>query len=554
MRSFETSRLKWRGDNDLDVDQTANLDATTRAESALELLKSLARADEDPDRFTQACLDWSRLSQDATSIPEFQTVLSMISAPAADLIGPNPQPAERARENDLVFSLDANGVVTSLPRDLSEFLALKTGDSVQHVSLQAGADNLRISEFQIELTDRFEIVRKVRVWPKFHDGVLNGYTARVVLSSLSTGLREHLKRVHELTTSEIDILQLVFRRLNLEQVAQVRGIKLSTVRTHISRIISKLNCRSLVEAITTTMELSHALDQERPPIDIAPETNENRVRILPLTSPGKCVAYRRYGLPSGRPVILLHSLEYGYLPSIEMAKAASERGINLIFPIPPGFGSTSPAGSTQDAASLLLEFIRALELNDVTVIGLSTAAPLALHLSGERQRISKAVLVNYGLNVTDKLKNIQPRWIRGMLRMSLNSPSSFAFGLRTLTTIIRSFGGLRFYRRLYAQQASDQAYLEQNQSLFELTSDYLVRAHSQSIRHDIVSAFLNNRALETSVHDGRDIMVINSSDQHGVGADEAKADAKRLGVQFEEAPYPGRNWLFQHPDYLFNLI
>ena len=54
------------------------------------------------------------------------------------------------------------------------------------------------------------------------------------------------------------------------------------------------------------------------------------------------------------------------------------------------------------------------------------AAPLALQMSADRQLVQRTVLVNYGLNVTDKLKNIQPRWIRGMVRMTLNSPSSFA--------------------------------------------------------------------------------------------------------------------------------
>jgi DNA-binding CsgD family transcriptional regulator/pimeloyl-ACP methyl ester carboxylesterase len=538
----------------LSADQSSHLEQDRRAESALELLKSLARADEDPDRFTQACLDWSRLSQDATSIPEFQSVLAMMTTPAADLLGPTAQQDERSGQDPYVFSLDANGAIAAIPRELSEFLNVKTGDTIQDLALPADDPVAPPQERLVELTDRFDLTRRIKVWPRLEDGIVTGFTARAVLSTISPRLRTHMRDHFGLTLSELEILQLVFLRLNLEQVAEMRGIKLSTVRTHVSRIIGKLGCRSLVEAVSTTLELSHALSSELPPVDLKPDINENRVRHLTLPIPGKSIEYRRYGPTDGRPVIVLHSLEYGYIPSPAMVKAASERHLNLIFPIRPGFGDTSRAESTQESMRLLLEFVRTLELTDVTLVGLSTAAPLALQMSADRQQIERTVLVNYGLNVADKLKNIQPNWIRGMLRMSLNSPSSFAFGLRTLTTIIRTFGGLRFYRRLYANQSSDQDYLEQNQALFERTSNYLVRAHSQSIRHDIIAAFLNNRELESSFADDRDILVANSADQHGVAADEARADASRLGVRFDEAPYPGRNWVFQHPDYFFDLI
>lgn len=535
-------------------DPTAKPAPEARAESALELLKSLARADEDPDRFTQACLDWSRLSQDATAIPEFQSVLSMISAPGTETLDPVAGQSDFASPSASLFTLDVNGVVTSIPRDLSEFLRLKSGDALEQLAFKnddGAADRLgRV----VELSDRFGLNRSIKIWPQLDDGLVTAYVARVVLWSMSQRLRDHLKTEHDLTSSEIEILQLVFLRLNLEQIAEMRGIKISTVRTHVSRIISKLNCRSLVEAVSTTLELSHALTNELPPIDMSPKISESQVRHLALPTPGRSVEYRRYGPTDGHPVIMLHSLEYGYIPSSEMIRSASERGLNLIFPVRPGFGATSRIESSQDAARMLLEFLRALELTSATVVGLSTAAPLALQMSSDRQRVGKTVLVNYGLNVADKLSNIQPSWIRGMLRMSLNSPSSFAVGLRALTTIIRTFGGLRFYRRLYASQATDQEFLEKNQSAFELTSNYLVRAYSQSIRHDIVAAFLNNRDLESSFRDDRDILVANSSDQHGVAADAARADAARLGVRFDEAPYPGRNWLFQNPDYFFGLI
>lgn len=145
--------------------------------------------------------------------------------------------------------------------------------------------------------------------------------------------------------------------------------------------------------------------------------------------------YRRYGSASGHPVIVLHSIEYGYMPSQRMIEAARARHLNLIFPIRPGFGDTNATETLPEAADLIAEFIRVLKLEDVTLIGLSTAAPLALLVQDRNARIGQTLLVNYGLNVQDKLKGIQPAWIRGLLRMSLSSSTSFNFGIRTLRSM-----------------------------------------------------------------------------------------------------------------------
>ena len=522
-----------------------------RAEAALELLRSLAKAGDDPDQFAQACLDWSRLSDDATSMPDFLLVLSLLSDAG------RKRPPERSNEQehevgpDEVFSINPDGIIARIPKPLSDLLGLIEGDSLHAGLTGHSADDTGGQAFLVEVPDRFGIKRQIKICPVLHDGVPTGFIAYAVLTKINADVRSHLSENFALTQSEIEILELVMQRHSLEQIAEIRSGKLNTVRTHVSRLIQKLDCHSLVEAVSTTIEISNALKLRTPPEPSQPNDDENSARRISLETPGARVEYRRYGSSSGHPVVVLHSTEYGYMPSQRMIEAARARHLNLIFPVRPGFGDTTAAPSLQEASDLMAEFIRVLRLEDVTLVGLSMAAPLALIVQDRNARIGQTLLVNYSLNVRDKLKDIQPNWIRGLLRMALSSAASFAFGVTTLNSMIRTFGGKRFYRMLYRSQSSDLAYVENHSDAFSSMADYIAKADRTNTRLDIQSAFLPNPDLDDLLTRAGPVVVMNGSEQHGVGPEESKADAERLRVEFRQIDHPGRNWMFQYPEALF---
>lgn len=538
----------------MDHQDPTDLVVESRAEAALELLRSLAKAGEDPEQFAQACRDWSRLSDDVESLPEFQSVLSMLTAAPADGAAPAPYQTSETEGSVGTFTLDPKGHVSSLTRDVANQLDLQIGDALHPSITPTLATEVTKSGLLVERTDRFDIPRQIKVYPKYQDGVVTGYTGQVFLFQLSRPLRTHLVERFGLTLSEIEILALLLRRHRLGQVAELRGIKLNTVRTHIARLNSKLGCHSITEAVSMTIELSQAVALRSEPLHILAADDESTARRITLPNDNRIVEYRRYGPAQGVPVIMLHSLEYGYLPSKAMIDAARLAGLNLIFPIRPGFGDTSPVAAIPDAAKLLDEFIRVLDLEDVIVVGLSTAAPLALELQNNNARISKTVLVNYGLDVADKISAIQPRWIGGLLRMAMSSSASFAFGVRTLNSMNRTFGGSRFYRMLYRSQDSDLAYLEGNLELFQIMTKYMRGADVANVRLDIQTAFLANPDAKALLSSGADLMVINGSDQHGVGPEKSRTAAERLNLDFRQVDHPGRNWMFQHPEALFEEI
>ena len=537
-----------------DQQEHAEIIEKSRAEAALALLRSLARAGEDPERFAQACRDWASLSDDVEGLPEFQSVLSMLTAEPNDIEAPNIRwPIEPAAAID-TFTLDAKGKISSLPKELAALFDLKVGD-VLHTSLKpSNAPDTSASGMLIERADRTGVSRQIKIYPKLTEGLLSGFTGQVFLYRLSAALRTHLTTHFGLTGSELEILELVLRRHRLEQVAELRGIKLNTVRTHVARLNNKLSCHSLTETIAMTIELSQALSLRAEPPHVIVAEDENASRRISLPNDGYCVEYRRFGASHGRPVVILHSLECGYLPSEEMITEARKAGINLIFPLRPGFGDTTATGSIEAAAKLLNEFIRILDLKDVILVGQSTSAPLALEIQALSARVSKTVLINYGLDVTDKLSAIQPKWLSGLLRMGLSSRAGFAFGARSLRSISETFGGIRFYRMMYRNQASDLAYLEANTQDFQLVSDYLYGADLTHTRLDLESAFLDNPRAAKLLSEVSPLIVLNSIDQQGVGPEASRAAAERLGLDFRPIDHPGRNWMFQHPQTLFNEI
>lgn len=535
----------------MDRKQAEGSKSDPRAEAAYELLRSLARAGDDPDQFAQACLDWSRLSDDAMSMPDFMSVLAVLSErPTKSHGGVSTDMGEDIDPSDM-FSIDQTGAIVRVSPALSARLALIEGDCVDPaLNITVPANRPARSQI-IERADRFGIKRQVKVSPVVQGDEVSGYLAYLVLTRLGANVRQHMQQQYGLTKSEIEILELVLQRHSLEQIAEIRDGKLNTVRTHVARLNGKLECHSLVETVSKTIEISNAIALRSPPHPPATHTDEYGARRIKLETPNTVVEYRRFGSSSGHPVVVLHSLEYGYVPSQRMIEAARARHLNLIFPIRPGFGDTTPAPSLQKAAELMAEFIRVLKLEDVSLVGLSMAAPMALLVQDRNARIGQTLLVNYGLNVSDKLKGIQPTWIRGLLRMGLTSPTSFAFGARTVNSMIRTFGGKRFYRMLYRSQASDLAFVEENLDQFSLMADYIADSDRTNSRLDIQTAFLPNPDLEALLGRAGTVRVLNGAEQHGVGTDESEADAKRLGVDFRQVQLPGRNWMFQHPETLF---
>ncbi|MEO1028709.1 MAG: alpha/beta fold hydrolase, partial [Pseudomonadota bacterium] len=490
-------------------------------------------------------------------VPEFKAIMESMREPANDRKA-NPtfmdQPADRPThpETDDIFFLDVEGQVSEITPELAHALSLQIGDQLTLEGFEITPEGEPLAAMMIEVADAVGIMRRLIVHKIGEDQ--RAYSAQFVRARLSPGFRLHLKSQFDLTPSELDILQLCLRRYRLDQIAMYRNNSLNTVRTHISRILKKLDCNSVTEALASLVELSLAYnaDVSMPP-DLHGRTAK-RTYTLKLPGQAATVEYARYGPASGKPVIILHSTEYGYAPPLDFIEAARARNLCLYFPLRPGYGQTTPADSLEAAAQRLEDFVHTLNLKHNIVVGLSTAAPLALNMSAKKADIERMLLINYGLNAESKVDTIRPVWVRGLVKMAIESKTSFKLGQGAVKGLLKTFGTERFYRLLYSGLPSDSKFYEANFDVFERARTYLLSARNENVHLDLVSAFTKFPNLAVLLAKQKDVLVANGALQHYVDPTEAIESAAKLGVTLKLVPNGGRNWLFDDPAYFFDFI
>ncbi|MDU0291958.1 response regulator transcription factor [Saccharothrix longispora] len=129
--------------------------------------------------------------------------------------------------------------------DVAEVLVLTTFDLDEYVSgaLRAGAAGFLLKS--VEAPALVEAVRRVAAG----DGVLApGVTRRVMREFASVAPRPRPAGLDSLTDREVDVLRCLGEGLSNHQIGRKLHIGETTVKTHVSRVLTKLDLRSRVQA------------------------------------------------------------------------------------------------------------------------------------------------------------------------------------------------------------------------------------------------------------------------------------------------------------------
>jgi pimeloyl-ACP methyl ester carboxylesterase len=111
----------------------------------------------------------------------------------------------------------------------------------------------------------------------------------------------------------------------------------------------------------------------------------------------RCLSWAEYGDPTGYPVIYCHATPGSRLEPSQAHDHATNRGLRLIAPDRPGYGTSSPAGerSLSHTARDLAALADHLDLRHFSLLGFSGGAPVALALASARpERIGQVVLAS----------------------------------------------------------------------------------------------------------------------------------------------------------------
>lgn len=216
----------------------------------------------------------------------------------------------------------ANGSLHFADRELKQGLELAnklaTGRDIQ--LLTSPQDGISLLCLPIKKSDALGTASQIRsiVW------VLAAH-------SVVTPSADSLRSLFNITVAESRLLHLLCKIGNLQQSAQLLDIKISTARSHMKAIMSKLNTSSQVQLVSHAM--GHALVQAaRLP---QPVEEEEHTLVLP---DGRVLSWYEYGDPKGRPVLTLEN-QGASMPDHTLFESwYRQHGLRMILIVRPGYG------------------------------------------------------------------------------------------------------------------------------------------------------------------------------------------------------------------------
>jgi DNA-binding NarL/FixJ family response regulator len=158
-------------------------------------------------------------------------------------------PTEAAAENQLHRSLRAlNNTMTATQRPRVLALSSVDDQTLACSVLRAGAAGLVLKASAS--TELMLAIRRVAAGQSWLDPAVAGHLIAEFVARPEAAIRRPT-RLASLTAREMDVLFLVAEGLSNQETAERLFISEGTVRTHLTRILAKLNLRSRTEAVVT---------------------------------------------------------------------------------------------------------------------------------------------------------------------------------------------------------------------------------------------------------------------------------------------------------------
>jgi DNA-binding NarL/FixJ family response regulator len=139
-----------------------------------------------------------------------------------------------------------------LARDqAARVIVLTTFDLDEYVyeALRAGASGFVLKDEPPE-----QLLAAIRIVARGEALLSPGITKRVIEKFMTISHPEPPKQVAELTEREIDVFRLLARGLSNAEISEELHIGETTVKTHITHILQKLNLRDRVQAVVLAYE------------------------------------------------------------------------------------------------------------------------------------------------------------------------------------------------------------------------------------------------------------------------------------------------------------
>lgn len=185
-----------------------------------------------------------------------------------------------------------------------------------------------------------------------------------------------------LTPAELRLARKLRNGRSLKEAADELRVSVNTVRNQLRAIFDKMGLKrqsDLIRALTQLSSVASAIEGEAPG-PVAPAVADAPPVAAITLSDGRRLAYRDYGDPAGRPVLIFHEgLGSSLLPPGAQALAL-ELGLRLVCAERPGFGQSDPRPdySFDGVADDMVELCDQLGLQRLRIGAILSGAPSAL--------------------------------------------------------------------------------------------------------------------------------------------------------------------------------
>ena len=398
-----------------------------KQQSAFKLLKSLAAAWKKPEDFTETCKAWDDHAEEALQTPGFVQIIEPIFRAASKnefIDDPTGRLVSLSSSASIVgsFIVDPAGKIEHADPDVQSLVGLAVGDAIADFQIEKppaaeGSFAQPAPDCLIEVLGR----SGARFLAHCHDiGDVSGRRSySLLVADISPLVEGYLRWTLKLTFAEIEILRLLLRRRSIPEISTERDIRVNTVRTHINSINNKFKCRSITEVIASICELSYVLPNHNNNwLETAHTLSRRQGSLVTVNPDGASIEYLRFGEESARPLVILHSLEYGASPPDAFIKEAVDNDYCVYVIFRPGFGRSTPTSSIQATADYINQAIEQLALKNVMLVALSSAGPIALQMMRGSHSLGNVLIVNFLMAHVDKSQFTNPAWVRGLLNLS----------------------------------------------------------------------------------------------------------------------------------------
>lgn len=314
------------------------------------------------------------------------------------------------------LALSEAGQILTLNTTASELFSISTGDGLSALNIsrtEFERFRRRVATYSgTTLVKAFRRAREGQNIPILMYAVYNHRYRSFVLTALSQAwpdsVDQAMGELFELSRSEREILSLLARGINSEAIAKQRFRAPATVRQQIKSIMQKMGVSSQLEAAAlaataaataAAVEAATGGDTAGGEVGVAPALESDApLRFGTIFRGKRRVGWRRFGVPSGRTVLLLHGPSFGAGEYPADRRAAMRYGLDVYAIERPGYGRTDVPPRTEDVLECQCRDILALfkqeKLERVSVlaheVGLIPALELAHH-HGERVKAILAV-------------------------------------------------------------------------------------------------------------------------------------------------------------------